>query len=347
MSQSARVSPPLLIAFPVVLFLFLLLTQAGSARAESVRLIYDTDIGNDVDDVLALGMIHSLESRGLCRLLAVTITKDHSWSAPFTDAVNTFYGRGDIPIGVVRDGPTRQASTFTLLARADSGSRYPHDLKDGDQAPDAVAVLREVLAAQPDSSVVAVQVGFSTNLSRLLDSGPDRHSALGGLQLVRQKVRLLSLMGGAFAPVRGQERYREYNIRGDVESAQRLVERWPLPIVFSGFEIGIAIPYPAHSIEEDYGYVEHHPLAEAYRLYNPPPHNRPTWDLTSVLYAVMPKRGFFDLSDPGRVVVEDDGATRFSPEPTGQHRYLRVTPEQIIRVREALVQLSSQPPQKN
>ena len=40
-------------------------------------LIFDTDIGNDVDDVLALGMIHALQSRGECELLAVTITKDH------------------------------------------------------------------------------------------------------------------------------------------------------------------------------------------------------------------------------------------------------------------------------
>ncbi len=42
-----------------------------------VPLIFDTDIGNDCDDVLALGMIHSLQTRGECELLAVTITKDH------------------------------------------------------------------------------------------------------------------------------------------------------------------------------------------------------------------------------------------------------------------------------
>ena len=40
-------------------------------------------------------------------------------------------------------------------------------------------------------------------------------------------------------------------------------------MVFSGFEIGIALPYPATSIERDYGYVPHHPLAEAYIHRNP------------------------------------------------------------------------------
>ncbi len=43
---------------------------------EPVPFIFDTDIGNDVDDVLALGMIHSLQSRGELELLAVTLTKD-------------------------------------------------------------------------------------------------------------------------------------------------------------------------------------------------------------------------------------------------------------------------------
>ena len=35
----------------------------AEAVREPVRLIFDTDIGNDVDDVMALCMIHSLASR--------------------------------------------------------------------------------------------------------------------------------------------------------------------------------------------------------------------------------------------------------------------------------------------
>ena len=79
-----------------------------TARADDpVTLIFDTDIGNDVDDVLALGMIHALQSRGVCDLIAVTVTKDHALAGPFVDAVNTFYGRPHISVGVVRDGATR------------------------------------------------------------------------------------------------------------------------------------------------------------------------------------------------------------------------------------------------
>jgi len=317
--------------------------RAVEAADRPVPLVFDTDIGNDVDDALALGVIHALDSRGECQLLAVTVTKDEPLSAPFIDAVNTFYGRGEVPIGVVRGGMTPEPSKFTGLAdvRDEGELRYAHDLSSGADAPDAVAVLRRVLAAADDGSVVIVQVGFSTNLARLLASQPDEESELDGVDLVRQKVRLLSAMAGTFGE---GERMAEYNVKVDVPAAQSLVKNWPTPIVFSGFEVGMALEYPAESIERDYGYVAHHPLEEAYRLYEPPPHNRPAWDLTSVLHAVRPERGYFDLSPPGRVTIDDAGFTTFAPEAHGPHRYLIVTPEQRERTLEALVQLASQPP---
>lgn len=323
-----------------------LCSGAIGTSKEPVRLIFDTDIGNDVDDALALGVIHALQSRGQCELLAVTVTKDHELCAPFIDAVNTFYGRGAIPIGVVKGGKTPEDSRFLPLAGTQDGGqlRYPHDLKSGADAEDATSLLRRVLAAQPDDSVVIAQVGFSTNLARLLASKADEHSELNGRALVARKVTLLSVMAGAFQSIQGNTRFLEYNVVQDIPSAATVARDWPTPVVYSGFEIGIAVEYPAISIEQDYRYVAHHPLAEAYRLYEPPPHNRPTWDLTSVLYAVYPDREFFALSDPGKVTVEEDGFTSFSPDRDSKHRFLKLNAIQAARVREALVQLSSQPP---
>ena len=74
------------------------------------------------------------------------------------------------------------------------------------------------------------------------------------------------------------------------------------------------------------------------------PYDRPTWDLTSVLYAVRPDRDYFGLSEPGEISVVDGGVTDFKPGGHGRHRYLTVTPEQITRVKEALVMLASEPP---
>jgi len=180
-------------------------------------------------------------------------------------------------------------------------------------------------------------------LAALLDTAGGASSPLGGRELVKQKVKLLSVMAGGFSASR---RDREYNVTQDLPASKRLVPNWPTPIVWSGFEIGIAVPYPAVSIERDFSYVPHHPAAEAYCLYNPPPHERPTWDLTSALYAVRPDRGYFGLSSPGQVTVEADGLTRFTAAPGGRDRYLTLNEVQIARVKEALVELASQPPCK-
>jgi inosine-uridine nucleoside N-ribohydrolase len=320
--------------------------QADELAPEPVRLIFDTDIGNDVDDALAMAVIHALQSRGQCELLAVTCTKDNPLCGPLVDAINTFYGRGDIPVGVVRDGATPDEGKFLGLAsEMQNGKlRYPHDLPDADDIPDATQLLRDVLAGQPDASVVIAQVGFSTNLARLLDSKPDKHSPLSGIDLVAKKVKLLSIMAGAFRPIEGIIRHREYNVVKDLPSTRKVIDEWPTEIVISGFEIGRAITYPHESIDRDYNYHDDHLIAEAYRRYCEPGHDRPCWDLTSVLYGVQPGAGYFTLSHPGRIILHEDGFTTFDERRDGHHRYLIANREQIVRTREALVQLSSQPP---
>jgi len=51
---------------PFLLAAALVLTTAA---AEPVKIIFDTDITGDVDDVLALAMCHTLADRGACELL--------------------------------------------------------------------------------------------------------------------------------------------------------------------------------------------------------------------------------------------------------------------------------------
>ena len=126
---------------------------AVARAAEPVGLIFDTDICGDCDDVLALGMIHALQTRGACRLLAVTVSVDNDLAAPFVNAVNTFYGRGEVPIGVVGKGGVVEPSKYLGLVEEKDGDgryRYPHTLISGKDAPPATTVLRKTLAAQPD-----------------------------------------------------------------------------------------------------------------------------------------------------------------------------------------------------
>jgi len=328
--------------------ILLVAVTSASAQPTPQRVIFDTDMGNDVDDALALAVLHALESRGESRLLAVTVTKDEPYAAPYVDILNTFYRRPDIPIGVARSGVTPAPDFQTTVAQLrgpDGAPLYPHDLVDGRQAPDATVVLRRALAAQPDGSVVLVQTGFSTNLARLLDTPGDSLSPLGGRELVARKVRVLQMMAGRFDASAPAD-FIEFNVQKDIPAARALFERWPTPIEVSGFEVGVAVTYPAESIRRDYAYVAHHPVADGYINYRGArwPYDRPTWDVTSALQAVRPDRGYFGRSAAGRVTVDERGRTTFREEPNGPHRFLTVSAEQAIRAREAMVQLASQPP---
>lgn len=312
--------------------LILLLLVLTTAFAQ-VPIIFDTDMGNDIDDALALALLHSLESRGECHIVAVTITKDNPWAASYIDLVNTFYGRPTIPIGMVkRSGVTPDDSPMIRVPaerkRPDGSFVYPHRLLSGADAPDAVAVLKKALASQPDHSVVIVQVGFSTNLAHLLgDSG----------ELVARKVKLLVMMAGDFA-----KHNPEFNVKMDIPSAQKLMRDWPTPIVTSGFEIGNSMLFPASSVTRDFP-GDRHPVADAYRNYKQFPYDRPTWDITAALYAVRPNDGYFSLSEPGTIQVDATGVTTLKPSPNGKHRFFVMNDAQRARALEAMILLSSQP----
>ncbi|MGA2153447.1 MAG: nucleoside hydrolase [Bryobacteraceae bacterium] len=290
----------------------------------AIPVIFDTDIGNDVDDCLALAILHAFASRGEIRLAAVTITKDNPWAARLASAIDTFYGRPNVPIGAVHDGQTKDDG---YLKKALDAGHYPYR----DHPEDAVTVLRRVLESELDSNVVIVQVGFSTNLARLLDSP-------GGRALAARKVSRLVMMAGDFAG-----NGPEYNVKTDIPSAQKLVAEWPGPVYWSGFEVGSTIKYPARSIERDFGPPGANPVADAYRNYLAMPYDRETWDLTAALYAVRPADGYFTVSAPGRVTVDAQGKTAFTPEDGGPHRVLSVNDAQRARILEAFLWLCTQP----
>ena len=314
--------------------------------AEPVRLIYDTDMGNDVDDAMALAVIHALQDRGECRLLAVTVSKDNFYAAAYCDLLNHYYGRPGIPIGIVRNGPTPMDGRYVRQvceARGEGKLRYARSLKRPGEVEEATPLLRRTLAGQPDQSVIMIQVGFSTNLARLLDSPPDRYSPLQGRDLAARKIRLLSVVAGSFGQP-GPKDGREYNVYKDLPSARKLFDAWPTPVVVSAYEVGMAIRYPGERMRVRGGGAGLHPVREAYRLYVPNLPDRPTWDLTSVLYAVRPGREYFRVSVPGEVSLDPVGRTRFEPGGHGRHRHLKIDERQVRRIRELLVELVEHTP---
>ena len=304
--------------------------KTGSVADQPLSVIFETDLGNDIDDALALDLLYKYQDAGMIRLLAVNLNKNGEAPAEFADILNTWYGYPDIPIGIIRDGAECETDAAVNYAKA------VVDLKDTEGKPlfarshpgyagypEAVTLYRKLLAAAPDTSVVIASVGFSTNLVRLLETPSDGYSSLTGAELVARKVKRLVTMAGDFSG----SGHCEYNVIKDVPAAKVIFEKWPTPLVTSPFELGIQVQYPATSIENDFSWAPQHPVVEAYKAYLPMPYDRPTWDPTAVLYAVE-GGDWFTVSPPGRIEVTDKGATLFTEDPAGDRRYLAVTPEQ-------------------
>jgi len=306
----------------------------ASAAAEPVRVIFDTDMSSDVDDVGAVAVLHALADAGEAEILGMGICVNDAASAPCLNALNTFYGRPDIPIGVLPGTGKDSPSKYTRGV-ADA---FPHRLASAADAPQAVALYRRLLAGQPDRSVVFVSVGPLTNMAALLDSKPDEFSDLAGRALVEKKVRIWVSMGGTF--VSG----REFNFFVDTPATIHAIEAWPTPIVFSGFEIGGSIGTGAGLRD----LPATNPVRRAYELFNGLT-DRQSWDQTAVLYAVRGLAGkldaMWDLSPAGSVTIAADGSNRWQAAPDRGHRYLiaKMPPAEVARAIEALM---AQPPRR-
>jgi len=291
-----------------------LLSTPLLASEVPVSIIFDTDIGPDCDDVGALVVLHSLADRGEVNLLGVMCCTSSQWGAPCLDALNTYYGRPHIPVGMLKDTGFLDGGGYAeQVAR-----RFPHRLKSGKDAPDATALYRQLLAAQEDQSVVIAAVGPLRNLQKLVESAPDAHSALSGEELISRKVTQLSCMGGRYPAVpTGQD--GEWNFAQDGVAAKVVVENWPTPIIFSGGEIGGGI-MTGRRVALDC--PEYNPTAAAYGLYVGYGRDRESWDLTSALVAGLGVRDVWPVSPLGVNRVGDKGANTFTNDPAGQHRYL-------------------------
>lgn len=339
----------------VLIIISLLLPMAGAISCRSAagtapevqNVIFDTDMGNDVDDALALGMLYRYMDEGKINLNAIVLNKEGMAAPEFLDIMGTWYGYPDIPVGIIRDGAEcgDDSTAFTRkvadMKTPEGRPMFERTHSDYVSLPESVDLYRKILSGAPDTSVTVISVGFSTNLARLLESGPDTYSDLSGRELVSRKVKVLYAMAGNVADTT----FHEYNVVTDIPSAQKVFSEWPSPIVISPFELGMQVCYPASSIENDFGWTEHHPVVEAYKSYLQMPYNRPSWDLTAVLAAVENGPEYFTMSPWGRITVTDAGATIFE-EGEGNRAWLSVTPLQAGKIKERIVSIVPSVPGK-
>ena len=90
--------------FAVLIFLL----AAVTASAQSpVRIILDTDFGDDGDDLAALAVLHHMADLGEAEIVAIGQSNSR-WDAPGAiDVINTFYGWPDgSPTKSIKRGST-------------------------------------------------------------------------------------------------------------------------------------------------------------------------------------------------------------------------------------------------
>ncbi|MCK5206979.1 MAG: nucleoside hydrolase, partial [Cyclobacteriaceae bacterium] len=199
----------------------LISTPILSKKASPVKLIFDTDMDSDVDDVGALAMLHAMMNNGEVEILAVMVSSTCPGSAACIDAINTYYGRPDLPIGVKKgNGVNRDVGFVSKVA-----NKFPQDIGSSANAPDAKVLYRQILAGLPDKNVKILTVGYLSNLEDLLKTSGDSYSSLNGRDLVDSKVTEYVCMGGKYPSDLSYQ--GNGNFEPDGKAVKYVNQHWP------------------------------------------------------------------------------------------------------------------------
>lgn len=316
-------------------YLPLLAALAGACLAQSPRpiIIFDTDMGSDVDDAGALAILHKLADKGEADIAGVIFSSGkNKYGVGTCAAINCWYGRKDLPLGQYKRDDVGDPKNYysEQVARGNYGQSVI------DNAPDLVTVYTQILRKQPDRAVTIVTVGHPHGLAYLMR---DPEAAA----LVRAKVQRWVAMAYA-----SEKPVRDWNFgrNGTEKYLPEILETWPTDLYISSAGEDIKTgnrKLPLTPVEN--------PVRECFRLWVEPgakPHapalveGRSSWDEIAVLFAVRPQ--YFKVEGGGSLEQLPDFKTFWNPARNNPKRHrvmLRVPKTQIADVIEDLM---SQPP---
>lgn len=324
-----------------------LVTASTGWLADSLTapaIILDTDMGPDCDDAGALSMLHGLQDNGEARLLGVMCNTLSEWAPPCVDAINTYYGRPDVPIGTIKaNGNTGDSKEWSGNSyNAYIAKHFPNDLKSSKNAIDATVLYRQLLANQPDKSVVIVSIGAVSNLRNVLLSAPDTLSRLSGEQLVGKKVKILVAMIGE-----NPKGINESNLCMDYPASLEVLRRWPTKIIFSGKEVGEKVKTgpllntrlrKGNPVRVAYEMWDAHfrPLLSCNYLNNGQIMPHDSYDQTAVLFAARGAKSYWKLSSKGEMMIGANSLKTGKPVITNEWRSGKKRQDQFLIVADAV-----------
>lgn len=305
--------------------------QFPGAAPPPVGVLYDSAFDR-VDDLLALAALYALDGKNETRVTAFSVSRPDYAAAQFCDVVKRFYagaaGGGfgaSFPIGLAagKNQPLPVYAALLTKTGDDGAPLYKPALADFNDTGDPATVLRNALSASQPHNTIVIAAGPLTTLARLLALRDSK-------EMIALNVRCLAIAAGPW-------------ISTDAKAAQRVFSDWPTPIFAASAELGAAVRFPAACIEKDFAWAKAHPIADAYRAFQPMPYDAPTSAMDASLYAIRPKAGYFRLSDAG-VLRASAAGVELTPSAQGKHQLLLPDETQTANVIKALTELASAQP---
>ncbi len=310
----------------VMLFLFVLwqcATQKEKDNPSPVKIIFDTDMGSDCDDVGALALLHAYADDGRAEILACIYSSGKvPYGAGIIDAINTYYGRPDIPIGAYYgDDIGDPIDKMSAEKLAKDTSAFGNDIIHNFDAEEQTVLTRRILANQTDHSVTYITVGHTKGIYDLLVSKADSISPLDGMELVKRKIKCWIAIGGT-----DQNDY--YNLdwnfarNGAGPYTKYVIDNWPVKAVFvlGGMTVFLGKclkPTPPGNI-----------VRTAYRDWlwwwgkKTLDDQRLSWDLMAVYYAIEGITPTLRNEGYGWMEARENGGTKWHKEPADSNRQL-------------------------
>ena len=289
------------------------MVSAGFCGELPVKIILDTDFGDDGDDLAAVAVLHHLADLGEVEILAIGQSNSRWDATAAIDVINTYYGRPDIPVGQV-DHKTHEGDQYSSFL----ANNYEHDI-DLENVPKAVDVYRQALASASDQSVKFVVVGFKSNMLDFLNSAPDDISPLTGIELMRKKVILVADMAGKYPAGKAKDAYNFMNFDGAKKTAKDYVKKCPVPMLFAGVRTGgIKVGMRIRKLDTPVGKAMDLKLSKGWR------HNeeyQAGFDLAALLMAARGADRYFNMKH-GCNVMDEGGGNVFHYDRDCRHSHI-------------------------
>ena len=322
----------------------------GTLMNKTIPVIFDTDMDVDCDDAGALAILHALMDNNEAQLLGVICDVPSINSAFVAQAINSYYNRANIPIGIVQDESFKTSKKYEAYRsnrkkQVSLNGYYPpkivgefNHLEFNEQfMSDSTSLYRTLLSKAEDNSVVIIAVGLLTAIAQLLDSDSDEITPLSGEKLVKQKVKNFITMGmGSFPSAQA-----EFNWLYDWDAARRVINNWPTPLVvttlgsqfLNGKTLSKSTP-------------QSNPVRRCYEIYlDGENRGNYSWDLIAAYYGVKDGNPYFEEVTGYKIHLDQELGNNYwmkDDKESKMHSYLRLNSPRV-KIKKELERLLTHP----